>query len=88
MFLHRGVVEDLPHAPPAVGRLDATLLVHLVAVGGRARHGELLAWARELGYAEEDLDRCLVRAGHAGAIGIDLGEPPCTATRVVRLLRH
>jgi hypothetical protein len=71
-----------------VGEIDATLLLHLGAVGGEATHEALLVWARQLGYGDEDLDRCLVRACHAGAIAIDLGDPPCTATRVAHLTRR
>ena len=85
-MFHHITAEPLRPGPSATGRLDAALMLHLAAVGGTAPHAALLRWARDLGYAEEELDRCLVRAGHAEAIDVDVGEPPCTATRVVRLV--
>jgi hypothetical protein len=71
---------------PVVGDIDRTLMLHLRATGGAATHLALLVWARQLGFTDEDLDRCLVRASHAGTIAVDVGTPPCTATRVAHLI--
>jgi hypothetical protein len=72
----------------AVGPLDAALMIHLSSVGGHAPHDALVAWATSHGWDPEDLDRCLVRGSHGGALNVELGEPPCTATRHVALSRR
>jgi hypothetical protein len=82
-----------PSAPPrgravTIGRIDAALMVHMRTVGGRAPHAALVEWAVLQGWDPEDLDRCLVRGCHGGSLHVELGEPPCTATRQVVLSRR
>jgi hypothetical protein len=86
-LLHRS--DRLPRGQAsAFGPLDAALAIHLSSVGGHAPHAALVAWATSQGWDSEDLDRCLVRGSHGGALRVELGEPPCTATRQVALSRR
>jgi hypothetical protein len=88
VHLPRRTDRRTPARATSVGGIDAALMIHLRSVGGQAPHGALVDWAAALGWEPEDLDRCLVRGCHGGALRVELGEPPCTATRRVSLSRR
>jgi hypothetical protein len=67
------------------GQLQKLVLAHLRAAGGRQTHAELGRWATTLGFDAEALDRCLVCCERSGLVQVLVGDPPCTATRVVAL---
>jgi hypothetical protein len=87
-----GLLRQSDHLPlrraNPFGSLDAQLMIHLRSVGGRSAHAALIEWATSQGWGPEDLDRCLVRGCHGGALRVELGEPPSTATREVALTRR
>lgn len=79
----------LPHDDVATtlsaDAVQPLLLAHLRAVGGEQSHAELGRWAAALGIDAAALDRGLVYAERLGLLRVAVGEPACSATRMVHL---